>query len=110
MLNLAAPADAAAPTHMPFRMGALFVGGCTAVPRVRATETAVVAAAAEAVFADKRPRPSAGPVLFGNATTHEARQEKSAWQQPTSQKYAHTTRIAAAGGGAVGPHSARDPV
>jgi hypothetical protein len=109
MLNLAAPADAATPTHVPFRMGASFVGGCTAVPRVRATETAVAAAAAEAVFAGPRPRPSAGPVLFGNAT-HEAGQAKSAWQQPTSQKYAHTTRIAAAGGGAVGPHPARDPV
>ena len=108
MLSLAAQADAATQTHMPFRVGALFVSGCTAVPRVRATETAVVAAAAEAVFADLRPRPSAGPVLIGNAT-HEARQEKSAWQQPTDNKYAHTTRIAPAGG-EVGSHPPRDPV
>jgi hypothetical protein len=108
MLSLATSADAATTTRMPFRMGALFVDGCTALPRVRATDTAV-AAAAEVVFADRRPRPGAGPVILGHAT-HEARQEKSAWQQPTSQKYAHTTRIAAAGGGALGPHPARDPV
>jgi hypothetical protein len=108
MLSLATSADAATTTRMPFRMGALFVSGCTALPRVRATDTAV-AAAAEAVFADRHPRPGAGPVILGRAT-HEARQEKSAWQQPTSQKYAHTTRIAAAGGGALGPHPARDPV
>jgi len=32
-------------------------------------------------------------------------------QQRTSQKkYARTTRIAALGGGALGPHPARDPV
>jgi hypothetical protein len=105
MLSLATPADAATTTHMPFRMGALFVSGCTALPRVRATDTA----AAEAVFADPHPRPGAGPVIPGHAT-HEARQEKSAWQQPTSQKYANMTRIAAAGGGALGPHPARDPV
>ncbi len=108
MLNLATPADAATPTHMPFRMGALFAGGCTAVPRLRATGKAVAMAAAGA-FAGPRPRPSAGSVLFGNAT-HEARQAKSAGQQPISQKYAHTTRIAAAGGGALGSHPARDPV
>jgi hypothetical protein len=109
MLSLANSADAATTTRMPFRMGALFVGGCTALPRVRATDTVIAAAAAEAVFADPHPRPVAGPVILGNAT-HEARQEKSAWPQPTSQKYAHTTRIAAAGGGALGPHPARDPV
>ena len=110
MLTLAAPADAATPTHMPFRMGALFAGGCTAVPRVRATEEAVaMAAAAEAAVTGRRAWPSAGSVRFGNAI-HAARQAKSAGQQPTSQKYAHTTRIAAAGGGAMGPHPARDPV
>ena len=109
MLSLATSADAATTTRMPFRMGALFVSGCTALPRVRGTDTAVAAAVAEAVFADPYPRPGAGPVILGHAT-HEARQEKSAWPQPTSQKYAHTTRIAAAGGGALGPHPARDPV
>jgi hypothetical protein len=32
-------------------------------------------------------------------------------QQPTCKQYAHTmTRIAAFGGGALGPHPARDPV
>ena len=109
MLSLANSAEAATTTRKPFRMGALFVGGAAALPRVRATDTAVAAAAAGAVFADPHPRPGAGPVILGHAS-HEARQEKSAWQQPTSPKYANTTRIAAAGGGAVGPHPARDPV
>ena len=38
MLSLATSADAATTTRMPFRMGALFVSGCTAIPRVRATD------------------------------------------------------------------------
>jgi hypothetical protein len=110
MLSLISPANAVIPAHARFRMGASLAGGRAAVLRERAMESAVArTAAAEAVFAGLRPQPSAGPVLFGNAT-HAAGQVSSAWQQPTSQKYAHTTRIAAAGGGALGPHPARDPV
>jgi hypothetical protein len=110
MLSLISQADAAMPARARFRMGASLSGGCAATPRERAMETAVArSAAAEAVFAGLRPQPSAGPVLFGNAT-HEAGQVSPAWQQRNSQKYAHTTRIAAAGGGALGPHPARDPV
>jgi hypothetical protein len=110
MLSFISPTDAAMPARARFRMGASLFGGCAAVPRERALETAVArTAAAEVVFAGLRPEPSAGPVLLGNAT-HAAGQVSPAWQQRTSQKYAHTTRIAAAGGGALGPHPARDPV
>ena len=110
MLSPITPANAAMPARARFRTGALLSGGCAAVPRERAMETAVArTAAAEAFFAGLRPKPSTGPVLFGNATL-AAGQVSSAWQQRTSQKYAHTTRIAAAGGGALGPHPARDPV
>lgn len=110
MLSSISPADAAMPAHARFRMGASLFGADAAVPRERAMETAVTrTAAAEAAFAGLRPQPNAGPLVFSNAT-HAAGQASSAWQQPTSQKYAHTTRIAAAGGGALGPHPARDPV
>ena len=111
MLSLISPADAVMPARARFRMGASLAGGCAAVLREVAMEKAAArTAAAEAVFAGLRPQPSAGPVLFGNAT-HAAGQVSSAWQQPTSQKYAHTTRIAALkGSGALGPHPARDPV
>jgi len=110
MLSLISPANAVMPARARFRMGASLAGGCAAVLTERAMEPAVAAAAAtDTGFAGLRPQPSAGPVLFGNAT-HAAGQVSSAWQQPTSQKYAHTTRIAAAGGGALGPHPARDPV
>jgi hypothetical protein len=110
MLSSISPADAAMPAHARFRMGASLSGGCAAVSLERRAEEAVTrTAAAEAAFAGLSPQPSTGRSLFGNAT-HAAGQVNSAWQQPTSQKYAHTTRIAAAGGGALGPHPARDPV
>jgi hypothetical protein len=75
--------DAAMPARALSGTGASFGGGCVAVPRERA--------------------------LLGDAN-HAAGQAKVALQQRTSQKYARTTRIAAAGGGAVGPHQAWDPV
>lgn len=110
MLSLISPAEAAMPSCARSRMGASLLGGCAAVPRDLALETAVVrTAAADVFFARPRPQASEGSVLFGNAT-HAPGQADSARQQRTSQKYAHTTRIATAGGGALGPHPARDPV
>jgi hypothetical protein len=103
-------ADAAMPARALSRTGASFAGGCTAVPRERAIETAGVRkAAAASVVAGLRPRASASTVT-GNAT-HAAGLAKLALQQRISQKKdARTTRIAAVGGGAVGPHPAWDPV
>ncbi len=108
-------ADAAMPARALSRMGASFAGGCTAVPRERAIETAPARtnaaskAATATVVAGLRPQASASTVI-GNAT-HAAGQAKLALQQRTSQKkYARTTRIAAVGGGALGPHLAWDPV
>jgi hypothetical protein len=64
-----------------------------------------------------RPRPcavSAADVFgHGRAAAFQgpaAGQGQPSELQSTSEKYAHTTRIAAASGGALGPHSARDPV
>ncbi len=105
----------AAPARALSRTGASFVGGCTAVPRERAIEMAPARmdiasnTAAAMVIARLRPQASSGSVLFGDAT-HAAGQAKVALQQRTSKKYARTTRIAAAGGGALGPHQAWDPV
>jgi hypothetical protein len=103
-------ADAAMPARALSRTGASFAGGCTAVPRERAIETAGARRAAAApVVAGLRPRASASNLI--GTSTHAAGQAKVALQQRTSQKkYARTTRIAALGGGALGPHPAWDPV
>jgi hypothetical protein len=82
-----------------------------AVRRDRAQEmaTARTAAAAPAVTC-LRPQTLSGAALFGKNAS-PASEAKFASPQPTSQQYAHkTTRIAATGGGAMGPHPARDPV
>jgi len=130
MLSHIWTANDAMPTRARLRTGASFVGGCAAVSRERAesvaaspmvsspvVSSAVVSspvvsstAATGPVVAGLRPQASASAVSFGNAA-HAAGQAKSALQQRTSQKkYARTTRIAALGGGALGPHPARDPV
>ncbi len=111
MLSLISPAEAAMPERAPSVAGASLFGGCAAVARVRLLETAAAGtAAADVVRARPRPQASQESVFLGSAT-HAAGQANSARQQRTSQKYtAHTTRIAAAGGGALGPHPARDPV
>ena len=108
MLSHIWTADAAIPARARSRTGASFVGGCTTVSRRRA-ETAVTSrAAATSVVAGLRPQASA--VSLSNAA-HAAGKANAASQQRISQKkYARTTRIAAIGGGALGPHPARDPV
>jgi hypothetical protein len=80
-------------------------------PRDRAPKTAAAGmAAAESAVCYLRPRVPGGIGLFGGSAL-AADQVKFALGQPTSQQYAHkTTRIAPNGGGAVGPHPARDPV
>jgi hypothetical protein len=115
MLSHIWTANDALPMRARLRTGASFVGGCAAVARERA-ETAAASpvvsstAAIGPVVAGLRPQASASAVSLGNAA-HAAGQAKSALQQRTSQKkYARTTRIAALGGGALGPHPARDPV
>ncbi len=110
MLSLTSPADAATATRALTRTGAWLLRDCAAGPSARSLEAAIGRPAAAAlVFARPRPQASTGSVLFGNAT-HAAGQADSARQQRPSQKYARTTRVATAGGGAMGPHPARDPV
>src|SRR5215813_8523304 len=110
MLSNIALADAATTSRERSRTGALLLGGCAAVSRARVQESAVIrTAAAHAAVTALRPQAGADSVLSGSAT-HAANQAKFALQQPTSQKYAQTTRIAIEGGGALGPPQARDPV
>jgi hypothetical protein len=80
-------------------------------PRDRAPKTAAAElAAAESAVSNLRPQAPGGAGLFGSSAL-AANQAKFALGQPTSQQYAHkTTRIAPIGGGAMGPHPARDPV
>ena len=103
-------AEVAMPARARSRTGASFIGGCAAVSRELAETAVASTAAAATVAAGPRPRARTSAVIFGNAA-HAAGQAKVALQQRTSQKkYARTTRIAALGGGALGPHPAWDPV
>jgi len=111
MLSLNMKADVARPSAG-FRMGAsLPHDSVQAVPRDRASETAAARrSAADSAVMGLRPQARNGVVRLGAIDTATA-QAKSALQQPTSQKFAHPkARIAALGGGAMGPHPARDPV
>lgn len=76
-----------------------------------------LACSGAAVLRDRIPAIAAAcPQMAGVAAVHRgsgtkaAGPEKLARQQRSSRKYAHSTRIATAFGGAMGPHPARDPV
>lgn len=108
MLSLISPADAAMPVCAQYPEGASIVQTLAAVAHERACKP-VFAAAAYVAAAGPRPRGREGAVLSGNAT-HAAGETIFVPQQPISQKFAHKTLITAVGGGALGPHPARDPV
>ena len=94
-----------------FPEGAMLSGGAgTVLPRPRAIETAAASLAA-AGSAVAWPRPQVHGGALSRRSAHAADQANVALKQPTSQQYAiMTTRFAAIGGGAAGPHPARDPV
>ena len=125
MLSLLSPVEAAAQACALTRTGTPLMWSCVTDPGVRSLETVVGRpAAAAVVFARPRTQASRRSVLFANAIGAAgqavfARPQLPSQNQPhlsqhdeinSSQKYAHTTRIAAASGGAKGPHPARDPV
>jgi len=117
MLSMVSMADAAAsaavlPTRARPRKGTWLACAHTPVPRSHVMEQAGPAACASpaAASAFARPQGRTEAYLFGNGT-QVAGSAKVAGQQPISKvNYAHTTRIAALKGGALGPHPARDPV
>jgi hypothetical protein len=106
MLSLLSPAEAATPTRALTCTGTPHLRCRVADLGVRSVEAAIGRpAAAAVVFPRPRPQASTAAVFSGNSPSkNQSNQEKS------GQKYTHTTPIAAAGGGAVGPHPARDPV
>ena len=109
MLNTMSPADAAS-VRTRSGAGALLLSAGPATPRDRAEMAAARWTAAAPVVAVLRPQARCEAALIGT-NAQAAAKAAIANQQSTSQKYAHpTTRPAAFGGGALGPHSARDPV
>ena len=108
MLSHNSPAEAAMSACAQYPAGASIEQTIAAVAHERA-QMPVFAAAAYAAAAGPRPRVRTDAAQSGNAT-HAAGETIVVPQQPTSQKFAHKTRIAAVGGGALGPHPARDPV
>jgi hypothetical protein len=97
MLNQKIMADVAADARGWSGMGTSLACSGAAVLRDRALAIACPHAAGVAV------------VYHGSGTT-AAGPEKLVRQQRSIRKYAHSTRIATAFGGAMGPHPARDPV
>jgi hypothetical protein len=108
MLSPNSPAEAAMPIGAQCPAGAPLMQRIVAVAHERAKQP-VFAAAASAAAVGPRPRVRAGAQLYGNATNATG-ETMLVPQQRTSQKFAHKTRIAAVGGGALGPHPGRDPV
>ena len=106
MLSLHSPAEAAPTMRALTRTGTQLLGGRVADPGVRSMEAAIGRPAAAAVVFP-RPRPQASTVSVFRDNPLSKNQPS---QEQSSQKYTHTIRIAAAGGGALGPHPARDPV
>lgn len=98
MLSLNATAEVAAMPRVRFRTGAPLFGDSPALPRDRAIRTAA-----------RCTHVSTAAVMLG-AGAKVAGQVESALQQRTTDKYAYMTPIAPTGGGALGPHPARDPV
>lgn len=113
MLNLVSLAVTPEPTVVRSRMGILLDRARMPVPRSHVKELAgPMRASAQSVAARAfvRPQGSTKAALFGIGA-QVAGSAKFAGQQPISKvNYAHTTRIAAMKGGALGPHPARDPV
>jgi hypothetical protein len=106
MLNILSNPETAAGARAGSGLGAFLPGH---VGTVKPSSTGAMAL--------RRPRPRAvSPAdVFGHGRTAAFQGTAAGQGQPfglqnNCEKYAHTTRIAAASGGASGPHPARDPV
>jgi hypothetical protein len=109
MLNMFSMANVAEPSSARLRMGIWLGGVSFPVPDADPLSKAAVASLPQAALAYVRPQAHQAYVLSGG--TQVAGQAEYARQQHTSNlKFAHKTRIATQGGGALGPHPARDPV
>jgi hypothetical protein len=99
MLNKVSDVEAAAAARTPFGEGACLPS--VAVPTAQSHRWAVEYA---------RPRAFWAADVFGQRHTASDRGMALGQPNPSKQNYPYPTRIAAASGGALGPHPARDPV
>ncbi len=106
--------DLVVPQRKRSRTGTLLASDATSALRDYAVQMAVPAlhgsrlTAAQAVV---RPQAHNFAALYGVGAQVAAARTEYVQQLPISKvNYAHTTRIAASGGGCLGPHPARDPV
>jgi hypothetical protein len=104
MLNILSNVETAAGARAGFGLGAFLPG-----------YVGTVQPSGTGVMVRPRPRVDWTPDAFGVGCTATRQGTAAGLGQPLGlqnpcEKYAHTTRIAAASGGALGPHPARDPV
>jgi hypothetical protein len=99
MLNKVSDIEAAADARTPFGEGACLPSAAvrTAQSHRRTVEYA-------------RPRAFWAADVFGQRRTASGLGMAPGQPNPSKQNYPYPTRIAAASGGAMGPHPARDPV
>jgi hypothetical protein len=101
MLNKVSEIVAAADARTPFGEGA-----CLPSVAVRTAQSYRPAVA----FQRPRPRAFWATDVLGQRHTASGRGMAPGQPNPSKQNYPYPTRIAAASGGALGPHPARDPV
>jgi hypothetical protein len=99
MLNKVSEIEAAADARTPFGEGA-----CLPSVAVRTAQSHRLAVEL------KRPRAFWAADVFGQRRTASGRGMAPGQPNPSKQNYPYPTRIAAASGGTLGPHPARDPV
>jgi hypothetical protein len=99
MLNKVSEIEAAADARTPFGEGA-----CLPSVAVRTAQSHRL----DMKFA--RPRAFWAADVFGQRRTASGRGMALGQPNPSKQNYPYPTRIAAASGGTLGPHPARDPV
>ena len=100
MLNKVSEIEAAADARTPFGEGA-----CLPSVDVRTAQSHRRTAVAR-----PRPRVFWAVDVFGQRRTASGRGMAAGQPNPSKQNYPYPTRIAAASGGTLGPHPARDPV
>jgi hypothetical protein len=109
MLSLLSMADVAEPSCARLRTGIWLGSGILPVPKAGLMDKAALAFLPEAALAHVRPQEHQA-YLSSNGTQVAGQAENARQQHTSNLKFAHKIRIATQGGGALGPHPARDPV
>jgi len=109
MLNMFSMVDVAEPSSARLRAGIWLGSGILPIPNADLLTKATPADMPAAALAYVRPQERQA-YLFSNGTQVAGQAETAGQQHTSNLKFAHKTRIATQGGGALGPHPARDPV